>query len=308
MAEVTVLGGTGFLGRRIVEMLAKRGHDVRSVARRPEIEAHASAAPTARRATGSVRPFRADIRDMAALCDSVGGADAVVNAVSLYVEQGTATFEALHVEAARRVAETVREAAVPRLVHFSGIGADPRSRSPYVRSRGRGDRAVHEAFPAATIMRPSAMFSEDDGLVATLNDLLRRSWVIPLFGHGHKRLQPVFVGDVAAAVARSLDAPWTAGKMLELGGPRVYSYRALLVQVMRITGRTRLLLPVPFAVWAALAGLGRHLPRTPITEGQVALMRRDNVVGERATGFDALGIRPTAIETVLRERLRMDGQ
>jgi NADH dehydrogenase len=295
--QATVLGGTGYLGRRIVETLVARGHGVRIATRHPDQHAVRRALM---RAPGSIRLVEADIRDDTAVAAAVDGAAAVVNAVGLYVEEGAATFEAVHVEAAGRVAEAVRDAGVPRLVHISGIGADPRSPSAYVRSRGLGEQVVREAFPAATILRPSAMFGETDGLIGNLRGLIS-SPVIPLFGRGRTRLQPVFVGDVANAVVETVETSWTAGRILELGGPEVYSYRELVRLVLHAGGYRRLLVPVPFAVWDGLAALGRWLPKPPLTEGQVALLRHDNVVGEDVPGLPALGIEPTALETMLKQ-------
>jgi NADH dehydrogenase len=298
MAQVTVLGGTGFLGRRIVQALVAHGRDVRVATRHPDGADAKRMLLQAVPAAGSVRLASADIRDAAAVSAAVQGADAVVNAVGLYVERGSATFAAIHVEGARRVALAVRDAAVPRLVHISGIGADPRSPSPYVRCRGRGEQAVREVFPDATILRPSAMFGETGGLIDNLRGLLA-SPVVPLFGRGRTLLQPVFVGDVAQAVVRTLDASWTAGRILELGGPTIYSYRELIERVMRSGDNRRLLVPVPFFVWDGLATLARLLPTPPLTEGQVALLKHDNVAGDDMPGLSALGIEPTALATML---------
>jgi uncharacterized protein YbjT (DUF2867 family) len=160
---------------------------------------------------------------------------------------------------------------------------------------------VRDAFPAATLFRPSAMFAAEGGLLTTVVELVRRSPVVPLFGGGETRLQPVFVGDVAAAAGAALKAEWAAGRVLELGGPEILTYRMLVERAMAATGRRRLLLPVPFAAWTALAAAGRLLPTPPLTEGQVALMRADNVASTELPSLAALGITPTPIEPVLRE-------
>ena len=298
MATVTVFGGSGFLGRRIVETLAGRGDAVRLVTRHPERGQAREAA--GRLGPGTVHPVEADVLDAASVAVAVAGADAVVNAVGLYAERGEATFTAVHVDGARRVAAAAKDAGAARLVHLSGIGADKHSPSPYVRSRGRGEVVVREAFPAATLFRPSAMFAADGGLLTTVVGLVRRSPVVPLFGRGETRLQPVFAGDVAAAVGAALDAHWASGSVLELGGPEILTYRMLLERAMAATGRRRLLLPVPFAAWTALAAAGRLLPTPPLTEGQVALMLKDNVASTELPGLEALGITPTPLDPVLR--------
>jgi NADH dehydrogenase len=173
-----------------------------------------------------------------------------------------------------------------------------------VRARAAGERLVREAFPAATILRPGVMFGPDDTFLNRLAGLARILPALPLFGSGEVRLQPVYVNDVAAAVAEALAAPAAAGRLYELGGPKVYSYRALVQLVLEQTGRRRLLLPVPYAAWNALAAL----PRRPISRDQVKLMQRDNVVSPGALTFADLGITPTALEaiapTYLRRRAR----
>jgi uncharacterized protein YbjT (DUF2867 family) len=302
MVEITVFGGTGFLGRRIVETLAAQGHAVRIGTRRPGGEAARRVADGAAPAAGALRPVKADVLDPASVRAAVAGADAAVNAVGHWLEKGAASFEAVHVEGARRVAEAASEAGVARLVHLSGIGSDPEASSPYVRSRGRGEVAVREAFPAATIFRPSAMFAAQEGLVAALESLVRRAPVIPLFGRGLTRLQPVHADDVAMAAARALDQNWTAGRVLELGGPDIVTYRELVAQVMRAGGRRRLLLPVPFAVWKMLASALSPLPSPPLTEGQVALMGADNVASPDAPGLADLGIAPRSLAQALSSR------
>lgn len=299
MAEVAVFGGTGFLGSRIVRALATGGHDVRVVTRRPQ-SAIARQVATARTGPGAVSLVEADILEEPSVAAAVTGTDAVVNAVGHYVETGSASFEAVHVEGAQRLA---RAAGVARLLHISGIGSDPGSRSPYVRSRGRGEAAVCAAFPEATVFRPSAMFAESEGLLAVLTGMVNRTPVVPLFGRGRTRLQPVHAYDVATAVVRALEQEWTAGQVLELGGPDVVSYRQLLEQVMRATDRRPVLLPVPNFVWTLLALMLSPLGSPPLTEGQVALMRRDNVVSSDLPDLASVGVKSRSIDSILRRRV-----
>jgi uncharacterized protein YbjT (DUF2867 family) len=293
---VTVFGGTGFLGRRVVQALARRGCTVRAAARHPD--ANGSGAGDS---GGAIRPIAADVHDEAAVSHTVDGADGVVNAVSLYHERGGASFEAVHVDGARRVADAVRRHGVPRLVSLSGIGADPASDSPYVRARGAGEAAVRGAFPDATLFRPSAMFGPDDALLTALIDTTRMP-AIPLFGRGATRLQPVSVEDVAEAAARVLlDLPDPA-PLYELGGPGIFTYRELVGLALRATGRRRPLVPVPFAAWDAIAAAMGLLPSPPVTEGMVALMRRDNVADPRLPGLAALGVTPRPLQAELDRR------
>jgi NADH dehydrogenase len=295
--KVTVFGGTGFLGRRIVERLLERGLQVR-VANRS-----AAAGKTTSSATGKLSAIKADIRDAASVEAAVAGAGGVVNAVGLYVERGAATFQAIHVEGAAKVATACSREGVARLVHLSGLGADAKARSAYVRCRGEGEAAVREAFARATIFRPSVMFAGDDAFLTTLLTLVRRLPAIPLFGSGKTRLQPVFAGDVAEAAARVLTQEEAPAPLYALGGPQIYSYRQLLELVMDHAGRRPRLIPLPFAVWDALALAAGVLPTPPLTEGQVALMKLDNIALPDLPGLESLGIRPTAISEVLTRAL-----
>ncbi|MGF1631251.1 MAG: complex I NDUFA9 subunit family protein [Kiloniellaceae bacterium] len=296
--KVTVFGGTGFLGRRIVERLLGRGLQVRVASRNPEAgETTASAAEKLSPETLSW--VRADLRDAASIDAAVTGAQGVVNAVGLYVERGAATFQAIHVEGAGKVAAACRRQGVERLVHLSGIGADAKARSAYVRCRGEGEAAVRDAFGQATILRPSVLFAGDDAFLTTLLSLVRRLPAIPLFGLGKTRLQPVFAGDVAEAAARVLTQETAPAALYALGGPQIYSYRQLLELVMDHAGRRPRLVPLPFAIWDALALAASVLPTPPLTEGQVALMKQDNIALPDLPGLDSLGIKPTPIGEVL---------
>ena len=295
MTTVSVFGGTGFLGRRVVQRLTSEGMTVRVAVR------HADRARSALRAAGldRVTVFGADVRDQAAVATAVAGADAVVNAVSAYVETTGVTFGAVHERGAETLAREAAAAGVARLVLVSGIGADPESASPYIRARGRGERAVQQAFPGATIVRPSAMFGPGDALFGTLADLARLLPVLPLIGDGHTRLQPVYVEDVAEAVARILADPGTAGRTYELAGPTVYTLRELFSIALRIMGRRRLIVPVPFAVAQVQARLFKMLPNPPLTTGQVDLLKADNVASATLPGLQELNILSKAVEEIV---------
>jgi NADH dehydrogenase len=293
MPCVTVFGGSGFLGREIVRRLAAEGAAVRIAVRHPE---HAFLAEPG---AGAITAVRADVWDEASVAPAIAGADAVVNTVGHYVERGKASFEAIHGEGAMHVARAAAAAGIGRLVHISGIGADEKSESSYVRARAAGERLVREAFPQATILRPSVMFGPEDAFFNQLAAIARLMPVLPLFGTGEVRLQPVYVGDVAEAVAKVLTIEAARGKIYELGGPRAYSYRELMQLLLRQTGRRRLLLPIPYMVWDLVATLLSPLPNRPISRDQVTLMKQDNVVAPNAPGFAALGISPHAVEEIL---------
>lgn len=292
---VTVFGGSGFLGRRIVERLAAEGTRVRVAVRRPERAPVAEDPGTG----GRIEAVAADVWEEASVARALEGSWATVNTVGHYVEKRGASFDAVHGAGAENVARQARKAGARRLVHVSGIGADAASESPYVRARGMGEERVRDAFDGATIVRPSVLFGPEDRFLNTLVRAARLAPALALFGRGETRLQPVFVGDVAEATARILADPETAGRTFELGGPRVYAYRELLALVLRETGRRRFLVPVPFALWDAGAAALSVLPRPPITPDMVTLMKRDNVAGPGMPGLRDLGIAPVAVEDVL---------
>jgi uncharacterized protein YbjT (DUF2867 family) len=246
-------------------------------------------------------PLRVDVHDEASVSAALDRAHGVVNAISLYVESGgRGTFRAVHVEAAANIAKLAREAGAKRLVHVSGIGADPDSSSGYISARGEGEAAVRRAFPDATIVRPAVMFGPDDAFLTTLARLVRTLPVHPMFGRGRTRLQPVHVEDVAEAIARILEgAPGIVRPCYELGGPRVYAYADLLRTVAGGIGVRARLVPVPFPLWEALAFAAEFVRVAPLTRNQVALMRRDNVASGNLPGLQDLRLRPMALEDAL---------
>jgi uncharacterized protein YbjT (DUF2867 family) len=295
MTTVVVFGGAGFLGRRLVHRLTTELLTVRVAARHPE------PARIELRSMGfdRVTIVPADVRDQASVAAAIAGADSVVNTVSAYVEKGGVTFEAVHVQGAQTVARETAAAGVPRLVLVSGIGADADSGSSYIRARGRGEQVVQQTFPEATIVRPGAMFGPGDALFGTLAELARLLPILPLIGSGHTRLQPVFVEDVAEAVANILTDPGTVGRTYELAGPGVYTLRDLVRMTLHLMGKRRLLMPVPFAVAEIQARLFELLPNPPLTTGQVDLLKADNVASGTLPGLRELNIEPKTVEEVV---------
>jgi uncharacterized protein YbjT (DUF2867 family) len=295
MTTVTVFGGTGFLGKRLVRRLAAEGATVRIAVRSPDRARSVLRAADFDRVT----VLRADVHDQASVAAAVAGVDAVVNAVSTYVEKPGVTFESVHVQGAKTLAQEAAAAGVARLVLVSGIGADPRSRSPYIRARGAGELVVRQALPSATIVRPSAMFGPGDALFGTLADIVRLVPVVPLIGGGRTRLQPVYVEDVAEGIVRMLADPGTAGQIYELAGPGVYTLRELVGFALRLMDKRRLLVPLPFAVAELQARLFEFLPSPPLTTSQVDLLRADNLASGALPGFRDLDIRPKSVEDIV---------
>jgi len=298
---VTVFGGTGFLGRRIVRHLRLHGFCVRVASRHPD-RGHALGPDDAQ-----LRAVKADVRDQRSVADALADAYGAVNAVSLYLERGLETFHSVHVESAQRVAAQAQRAGVKRLIHVSGIGADPRSQSLYIRKRGEGELAVREAFAEAILIRPAVMFGRDDAFLTTILKLLNRLPLFPMFGNGQMRLQPINVEDVGEAIAKILQREQTGPNMFECGGPSVYSYEELLRVVANAAGIKPILLPVPIAAWGALAWISEMLPSPPITRNQVELMQIDTVSSPEMPGFVELEISPKSIEVILRTLLPTGG-
>ena len=295
---VTVFGGTGFLGRRVVRHLRNGEFSVRIASRHPE---------RGKKLFGSDDPrlqsVNANIHDERSVADALAGAYGVVNAVSLYVEHGQETFHSVHVESAQRVAAQALRTGVQRLVHVSGIGSDAASPSLYIRKRGEGELAVRAAVPDATLIRPAVMFGPDDAFLTTILKLLRRLPIYPMFGRGLTRLQPAYVDDVAEAIATVLQGTERHAITYECGGPRVYSYKEFLRAVAHEAGLRPILFPLPFGAWHALAWTSEMLPSPPVTRNQVELMQVDNVSSPEMPGFGELGISPHSVEEIFQEML-----
>lgn len=302
---VTIFGGSGFVGRYIARRMAKRGWRVRVAVRRPNEALFVRPYGD----VGQVEPVQANIRDEESTRRAMIGARAVINCVGILYQDSRQRFDRVQGEGAARIARLAAECGVERLVHISAIGADAGSESAYARSKAAGEAAVLEAFPAASILRPSIIFGREDQFFNRFAAMAKLSPVLPLVG-AETRFQPVYVDDVAEAAARAADGAAAPG-LYELGGPRVYAFRALIEIMLKETRRRRLLLPVPFfaakiiasaldAVQAVSLGV---LANRQITRDQVSLLRGDNVVSEGAKDFAALGIEPTGVESVVGEYL-----
>lgn len=294
---VVVFGGTGFLGRRVVRHLRAHEVSVRIASRHPDrgYELFGRDDP-------NLQSVGANIHNERSVADALVGAYGVVNAVSLYVEQGQETFQSVHVESARLIAARARQAGVQRLVHVSGIGSDAGSPSLYIRKRGEGELAVRGAFADAILIRPAVMVGPDDSFLTTILKLLRFP-IYPMFGRGRTRLQPAYVEDVAEGIARALQGSAKNAVTFECGGPHVYSYEDLLRTVAHQAHLKPLLIPVPFAAWHAIAGVAELFPSPPVTRNQVELMQVDNVTSPEMPGFAELAISPRSVEEILQKIL-----
>jgi len=298
----TVFGGAGFIGRQVVQRLARLDYVVRVVGRNPEAIRPLMTAGK----VGQVVPLSADLREDAAIMRAVAGAQAVVNLVGILAEQHKGDFQRLQGEVPGRIGAAAAAAGVSRVVQLSAIGADPQGPSEYARSKAAGEAALRAAFPAATILRPSIVFGPDDDFFNRFAGMARLMPVMPVVS-GRTRFQPVYVGDVADAVVAALTLDGVEGETFELGGPRVASFRELMALVVDATGRRRRLVEIP----DGLVRLMAKLPGGPLTSDQLAQLSRDNVVAPGAKGLEALGIVPTTMEAVVPSylaRFRVGGQ
>jgi NADH dehydrogenase len=293
--RAAILGGNGFIGRYVVKRLAERG-DVLTVGGR---RAASAKFLKLKGDVGQVGLVNIRIDDEALLPAFVANNDAVVNFVGILHESGGQRFDMVHHVGPAHLARLAREAGVGRFVHLSAIGADPRSSSAYARTKAAGEQAVRDAFPTATILRPSVVFGPEDQFFNRLAAVAMVSPVLPLIGGGETRFQPVYVGDVADAVVRCIDDPTTAGRTYELGGPKVYSLRALTELLLAEIHRKRYLIDLPFGLASLQARLMSLLPNPPLTPDQVEMLKRDNVVSSGALTLATLGIEPTAVEAIL---------
>ena len=293
--RTAVLGGSGFIGRYIVQRLAARGDVIPVGCRRAEEAKFLKPLGD----VGQIATLNLSIGDEQILPAFLAGNDALVNCVGILRESGSQTFDRVHHTGPARLARLAREAGIERFVHISAIGADPRSSSAYARTKAAGEAAVRDAFPTVTILRPSVVFGAEDQFFNRFAAMATISPILPLIGGGHTRFQPVYVGDVADAVVKCLDDPTTAGRTYELGGPKVYTFRELIELVLGEIRRKRLLVDLPFGLAAIQARLMSILPNPPLTPDQVELLKRDNVVSSGALTLAALGIAPTAVEGIL---------
>jgi NADH dehydrogenase len=306
-AIATIFGGSGFIGRHVVRKLAGKGYRLRVAVRRPHV-AH-FLKPMGR--VGQIQLLRTDLNDESAISRALDGAEIAINLVGILYQRGRQRFDALHAEAPARIGGAAKAAGVRRLVHISAIGAAADAPSHYGRSKWQGEAKLREAFPAATILRPSIVFGPEDdffnrfaSMARLLSVLPRFVPAMPLIGGGRTRFQPVYVEDVAEAVLRALEDPATEGHIYELGGPRVYTFRELLDLLAKETGRHPRYAAIPFWLATLMGALLGLLPKPILTVDQVRSLRRDNVVGAGAdapeTGsFADLGIAPTALEAIL---------
>lgn len=295
---VTVFGGSGFVGTQAVRYLAKAGWRIRVAVRNPNLAYKMRLLGD----VGQIDVVQANVRNLPSLERALEGATVSLNLVGLLYETGRQGFQAVHVMGARNVAEAAKAQGVQRLVQMSALGADENSPSKYARTKAEAEAAVREAYPDATLVRPSIVFGSGDGFFEKFAAMAQISPALPLIGGGKTRFQPVFVGDVGLALARIVADPTTAGQTYELGGPGTFTFRELLELMLAETGLRRFLAPIPFPAAGLLGKLGdltSFLIPPPVTSDQVELLKADNVASGQHPGLAALGVSPTTLEAVL---------
>lgn len=307
---VVVFGGSGFVGRHIVRALAKRGYRIRVPVRRPDLAGHLQPLGN----VGQIQPVQANVRMRWSVDRAVQGADHVINLVAILHESGRQKFNTVHEFGARAVAEAARSVGAG-LTHISALGANLNAESDYARTKALGEKAVLETVPDAVIFRPSINFGPEDSFFNRFADMARYSPVLPLIGGGQTKFQPVYVGDVAEAVARSVEGKIKGGQIYELGGPQVLTFKQCMEELLTVIERKRLLVPVPWWVANLQASVLGLLPNPPLTKDQVLQLRQHNIVSEAATKANrtlaGLDIQPQSIGTILPSylwRFRAAGQ
>jgi len=307
---ITIFGGSGFLGRHVVRALARRRYRIRVAVRRPELAGHLQPLGT----VGQITAVQANLRYPRSVEAAVRDADIVINLVGILFERGRQRFEAVQHFGAEQVA-LAASAYGARVIHVSAIGANEHSTSLYAQSKARGEHAVRAASPDAMIVRPSIVFGPEDDFFNRFGSMARMLPFLPLVGGGETKFQPVFVGDIAEAIANAVEKREGFRTTYEFGGPDVKSFRELLEFVLATTERSRPLIPVPFALAKLQASFLQYLPNPPLTPDQVELLRHDNVVSEHAIRehrtLEAFGIMPASYEAIVPNylwRFRRTGQ
>ncbi len=296
---VTVVGGSGFVGRHIVRELASRGYRVRVACRRPDLAGHVLPLGS----PGQIVTVQANIRYPASLAAACEGAYAVINLTGVLFGSGAQSFDAVHVFGAEAVAKAAKAAKAKLLIQLSAIGADTESKSAYARSKGQGEAKAAAAFQGAMIVRPSIVFGPEDKFFNQFANMARFAPALPLIGGGKTLFQPVFVGDVALSIANLIDRGVADGKIYELGGPEQMSFKQVLQFILKTIQRKRLLLPLPFGFASLLGAVAGLLPKPFITMDQVELLKSDNVVSEAAEKqgrtLQGLGVVARSVEAIV---------
>lgn len=303
---ITVFGGNGFLGRSLIQRLARQGARIRVAVRHPEKAIRLQVLGE----VGQVVPFALSLSNKQSIYRALEQADYAVNLCGRLYEKGRNTFNLVHHEAPKMMAQACKEQGVQAFVHVSAIGADVKAESQYARSKGAGEQAVLKAFPDATIIRPSVIFGPDDKFFNRFARLAMISPALVVFDGGRTKMQPIFVGDVAQAIVSCLskeDAKSTKkiqGHCFELGGPEVYSFKGLLEIILKMIDRKRPIISLPYPMGRFIGLIAQYMPDPLITPDQILLLKKDNVVSSTAKTIQDLGVTPIEIAGIVPEYLK----
>jgi uncharacterized protein YbjT (DUF2867 family) len=292
---VTIVGGTGFLGRYVVHRLAKAGYVLRVIARDADQALYLRTAGD----PGQVVLMNGDVTRPESLSGKLINSYAVINLTGILYQSGRQKFDTVHTQGAECLAQMAKTAKAQCFVQVSALGVDKAVNSRYARTKFAGEKAAMAAFPEATILRPGVMFGPEDNFTNQFARMAVLSPVLPLIGGGRTTFQPVYIDDVAAAIETCISNSATKGQIYELGGPETYSFKEILQYIMEVTGRRRLLLPLPFGLAALMGAVLQFLPKPPLTFDQVRLLKRDNVVSASARTFAALGMTPKNMKEIM---------
>lgn len=292
---VTLIGGTGFLGRYVVKLLAQEGYTVRVVSRRPDAARHLKTAGE----PGQVVLVSGNIARPSTILPHIEGTTAVVNLVGALYEKGSQRFSALHAQGPERIAKAAKSEGCKTFVQVSALGVDKAAQSYYARTKVLGEKAVRGAFHEATILRPSVIFGPEDNFYNQFARIAALAPALPLIGGGKTKFQPIYVGDVARAIVECVKSPATHGKTYELGGSQIFTFREILDYILTQTGQRCRLVTLPFGMATAIGAVAEFLPRPMLTRDQVRLLKYDNVVSEGAHILQELGITPTPVAAIV---------
>lgn len=297
---VTIFGGSGFLGRHVVRLLAKKGYRIRVACRRPDLAGHLQ--PLG--GVGQIAAVQANLRYRDSIDRAVDGADYVINCVGILFESGRNSFDAVQAFGAAAIADAAKKQGT-HLVHVSAIGADKHSASDYARTKGLAEEAVLKTVKNAVIVRPSIIFGPEDGFFNKFADMSRLAPALPLVGGGQTKFQPVYVSDVAQAVVMGMEGALSGGEIFELGGPEVMTFQECLELMLKVISRSRPFVSIPWPIASMMGDIASMIPfiEPPLTADQVELLKHDNVVSDAAIkdkrDLASMGINPTAAEAIL---------
>ena len=294
MRTVTIFGGSGFVGRYVVQKFAEKGDLIRVAVRNPIAAQFLK--PLGE--VGQITPLQVSLSSLESLAQVIQGSDVVINLVGILYEKGPQTFEALHVEGARNIAEIATQLKISTLLHMSALGANKDSTSRYASTKARGEEMVLEHFPEAILFRPSVLFGKEDSFLNRFAQMALISPFLPLIGGGKTRFQPVFVGDVAECFLKASLLKEARGKTYELGGPSIYTFKDLMIYLLETIHRKRILCPLPFSLAKALSRVTQFLPVPPLTPDQVMLLKIDNVLSPQVLTGENLGVQPKSLEAL----------